>query len=48
MKNQEIIETIKYLNSCGVCTKRNCKNCPRKISKDKVLELFRRDEVVNL
>lgn len=43
MTNKEIIETIKYLNFCGLCTTGDCKNCARKISKDKVLELLERD-----
>lgn len=44
MTNQEIIETIKYLNFCGLCTTGDCKNCARKIAKDKVLELLERDK----
>lgn len=40
MTNQDIIETIKYLNFCGLCTTGDCKNCARKIAKDKVLELL--------
>ena len=40
MTNQEIIETIKYLNFCGLCTTGDCKNCARKIAKDKVLSLL--------
>lgn len=43
MTNKEIIETIKYLNFCGLCTTGDCENCVRKISKDKVLELLERD-----
>lgn len=43
MTNKEIIETIKYLNFCGLCTTGDCKNCARKISKEKVLELLDRD-----
>lgn len=43
MTNQEVIETIKYLNFCGLCTTGDCKNCTRKIAKDKVLELLERD-----
>ena len=43
MTNQEIIKTIKYLNFCGLCTTGDCKNCARKIAKDKVLELLERD-----
>lgn len=43
MTNQEIIETIKYLNFCGLCTTGDCKNCVRKIAKDKVLELLEKD-----
>lgn len=43
MTNKEIIETIKYLNFCGLCTTGDCKNCARKISKEKVLELLERD-----
>lgn len=43
MTDQEIIETIKYMNFCGSCTKGDCKNCARKIAKDKVLELLKRD-----
>lgn len=43
MTNQEIIETIKYLNFCGLCTTGDCKNCARKIAKDQVLELLERD-----
>ena len=43
MTNQEIIETIKYLNFCGLCTTGDCKNCKRKIAKDKVLQLLERD-----
>lgn len=43
MTNKEIIETIKYLNFCGLCTTGDCINCARKISKDKVLELLERD-----
>ena len=41
--NQEIIQTVKYLNFCGLCTTGDCKKCERKISKDKVLELLERD-----
>lgn len=40
MTNKKIIETIKYLNFCGLCTTGDCKNCARKIAKDKVLELL--------
>lgn len=40
MINQKIIETIKYLNFCGLCTTGDCKNCARKIAKDKVLLLL--------
>lgn len=43
MTNKEIIETIKYLNFCGLCTTGDCKICARKIAKDKVLELLERD-----
>lgn len=43
MTNQKIIETIKYLNFCGLCTTGDCKNCVRKIAKDKVLELLKSD-----
>ncbi len=39
MTNKEIIKTIKYLNFCGLCTTGDCKNCARKIAKDKMLEL---------
>lgn len=42
--NQEIIETIKYLNFCGLCTTGDCKNCARKIVKDKVLKLLKGDK----
>ncbi len=40
MTNKEIIETIKYLNFCGLCTTGDCNKCARKISKDKVLSLL--------
>lgn len=43
MTNQEIIETIKYMNFCGLCTTGDCNNCARKIAKDKVLQLLERD-----
>lgn len=43
MTNQEIIKTIKCMNFCGLCTTGDCKNCARKISKDKVLELLEKD-----
>lgn len=43
MTNQEIIETIKYLNFCGLCATGDCENCARKIAKDKVLELLEID-----
>lgn len=43
MTNKEIIETVKYLNFCGLCTTGDCINCARKISKDKALELLERD-----
>lgn len=35
MTNQEIIETIKYLNFCGLCTTGDCENCKRKYLKMK-------------
>ena len=41
MTNQKIIETIKYLNFSGLCATGDCKNCVRKIAKDKVLELLK-------
>ena len=44
MTNQEIIETIKYLNFCGLCTTGDCMNCARKIAKDKVLELLEKTQ----
>lgn len=47
MTNQEIIETIKYLNFCGLCTTGDCKNCERKIAKDKVLELLKLDSWIS-
>lgn len=40
MTIQEIIKTVKYLNFCGLCTTGDCKNCARKIAKDKVLSLL--------
>lgn len=42
--NQEIIQTIKYLNFCGLCTTGDCKNCARKMAKDKVLKLLEEDK----
>lgn len=48
MTNGEIIDTIKYLNFCGLCTTGDCKNCVRKIAKDKVLKLFERDTAMKV
>lgn len=44
--NQEIIDTIKDINFCGLCTTGDCDNCVKKISKDKVISLLCKDTAI--